>query len=80
MTLCRACREREPGDGVSTATALTGPAEGPTAALLLRVWQDAGPRARLLAVADAATPPASIGVAHGVDAICDAVRAWLLSL
>jgi hypothetical protein len=51
------------------------------AVLLLRVWhQDDEVRCRLMYVTDASSPPNSTTAAQGVDAICDAVRRWLLQL
>jgi hypothetical protein len=51
------------------------------AVLLLRVWhQDEEVRCRLMFVTDSSSPPNSTTAAQGVDAICDAVRRWLLQL
>jgi hypothetical protein len=50
-----------------------------SAALLLRVWHDDDElRCRLLSVTDPTSPPSCVTAAQGIDAICDAVRHWLL--
>jgi hypothetical protein len=71
--MCPVCAARESSTG--GATTATGAAASRGAALLLRVWDDDGePRARLIGV----DPPyRTVATAHGVDAICDAVRAWI---
>ncbi len=75
--MCRAC---DP----SRHSASSSPHPHPTpdehsAVLLLRVWhEDDQLRCRLIQAADASTPPTGVGVAQGVDAICTAVRTWLL--
>jgi hypothetical protein len=71
MTLCRTCTERRaaPDPGGSD----------PGRVLLLRVWRDPSPRARLLTVREGQGAPTTVAVADGVDDICDAVRTWLLN-
>jgi hypothetical protein len=80
MTLCRACRQ--------DAAAITPPPRSESeheadhpAVLLLRVWhQDDELRCRLMLVTDPSSPPSVSTAAQGVDAICDAVRRWLLQV
>jgi hypothetical protein len=68
VTTCPVCARREAAGRRGTGT------PGRDRALLLRVWYDDGPRARLIGV----DPPyRTVATAHGTDAICDAVRAWL---
>ena len=56
-------------------------AERPPAALLLRVWPEGDElRCRLLGFPDLSARPRVVAVAHGIDAICDAVRRWLHEL
>jgi hypothetical protein len=73
MTVCRACRNRQDAE-TDESTARSG-------ALLLRVWrEDDELRCRLLRVTDPSSPARAVGIVQGVDAICDAVRRWLLEL
>ena len=68
MTTCPVCVRRDAAGPRDTGT----PARG--GALLLRVWYDDGPSARLIGV----DPPyRTDATAHGADAICDAVWTWL---
>jgi hypothetical protein len=56
-------------------------AERLPAALLLRVWPEGDElRCRLLGFPDLSARPGVVAVAHGIDAICDAVRRWLHEL
>ena len=56
-------------------------AERPPAALLLRVWPEGDElRCRLLGFPDLSARPEVVAVAHGIDAICDAVCRWLHEL
>jgi hypothetical protein len=49
-------------------------------ALLLRVWPEGDDlRCRLFQASDASSPVSMVGIVQGVDAICDAVRRWLLA-
>jgi hypothetical protein len=51
------------------------------AVLVVSVWTGDGDlRARLTATDDLAGVAGPLGAAHGVDGICDAVRAWLESI
>jgi hypothetical protein len=53
----------------------------PSAALLLRVWPEGDElRGRLLGFTDMSSAARVLAVAQGVDAICDAVRRWLLEV
>jgi hypothetical protein len=83
MALCRACRPDRPGDTIIRSPRRAG-REHETdhpAVLLLRVWhQDNALRCRLLSVTDRSSPPSVTTAAQGVDAICDAVRRWLLQV
>jgi hypothetical protein len=75
--MCRACHQSHRATA-SSPPPLPAPDDHP-AVLLLRVWhEDDQLRCRLMQAADASSPPAGVGVAQGVDAICDAVRGWLL--
>jgi len=74
MPVCRACRDRQFDAAADERPAQSG-------ALLLRVWrEDDGLRCRLLRVTDLSSPVRAVGIVQGVDAICDAVRGWLLEL
>lgn len=67
--ICRSCAARERNRSA---------APGRSAALLLRVWFEAGngaPRARLLSASSAGEQV--VATAQGVDDICAAVRTWL---
>lgn len=83
MTTCRVCALREAHDGTGSANTLpeqryrAAPAPQDGAALLLRVWREDDLRARLLGVDE---PYRTVATASGIDAICDAVRAWLQRL
>ena len=66
MTTCRACVGR------AGAEPAADPAVG--TALLLRVWREGDLRARLIGVDGGHR---TVATAQGIDAICDAVRAWL---
>jgi len=68
MTTCPVCVRRDAARPPDVVT----PAGG--GALLLRVWNEDGLRARLLGV-DA--PYRTVATAQGADEICAAVRAWL---
>jgi hypothetical protein len=71
MATCRMCSDRP--DGLQ---AEPRPGTGRSAVLLLRVWQEGDDlRCRLLQ----GTSQEGV-VAQGVDAICDAVRRWLLEM
>jgi len=81
MALCRTCRQER-------SAALT-PVRPPDrqrenehpAVLLLRAWhQDDDVRCRLLFVTGPSTPRRVATAAQGVDAICEAVRRWLLQV
>jgi hypothetical protein len=53
---------------------------GASSALLIRAWpEEDGLRARLLDVGDPRAIPVPFVCAQGVEAILDAVRAWLLT-
>jgi hypothetical protein len=80
MTMCLACRRGRPRAPGETFGLGLGSSRAPdaTAALLIRVWEDDGLRARLMGVRDPSAAPTPWATAHGVDGICDAVRAWLV--
>ena len=70
MAVCAACRAAAPA-------AQVGPSQA-GAVLVLRVWaEENGLRARLLTSSGVRE---TVVVAHGTDAICDAVRRWLTGL
>ena len=72
MNLCRTC-------AASAGAEAAAPPR--TATLLLRAWPESdGPRARLLGLHDPGGAEYVVAAAQGVDAICDAVRRWLLAL
>jgi hypothetical protein len=73
MATCRTCSEQP-----ELAAAEPGPSTGRSAVLLLRVWQEGDDlRCRLLQGAPA---DGVVAVAQGVDAVCEAVRRWLLEI
>ena len=80
MTTCRTCAEF---DVTTVAAAAPAPPKSASqaqreAAILIRAWQEGdGVRARLLR----ANPPhRTVATAHGIEAICDAIQAWLRDL
>jgi hypothetical protein len=80
--LCRTCRENGAA-AAATSPSRSGPEQGSDhpAALLLRVWhQDEELRCRLMMVNDSSSPASVSTAAQGIDAICDAVRRWLLQV
>lgn len=85
MALCRSCQQSEGAETVGDEDRFERtdrpPSEGEGAAvLLLRVWaEDRDLRCRLMFVKDPSSQP-SVAVAQGVDAICEAVRGWLLQV
>ena len=82
MALCRTCRQERPADAVTLARRPDRQKENDhPAVLLLRAWhQDDDVRCRLLFVRDPSTPRRVSTAAQGVDAICEAVRRWLLQV
>jgi hypothetical protein len=80
MTLCRTCRQDHPAVAPQSEDD-PEPESDHRGVLLLRVWrQDDDLRCRLLSVSDSSSPPKALAAAQGIDAICDAVRRWLLQL
>jgi hypothetical protein len=78
MTTCRACSPRTPApqDSASDPAGSSG-----SAVLILRVWaEDDQLRCRLLGASRSSADPGVVAVAQGVDAICAAVRDWLLDV
>jgi len=96
VTTCRSCRSRaHRADRQNPRTELIDPVEPvgrvepvgpvelehPSAALLLRVWPEGDElRGRLLGFTDTSSVARGLAVAEGIDAICDAVRRWLLEV
>jgi hypothetical protein len=74
VAICRTCSDRSH----PAAQADSGDRPARSAVLLLRVWSEGDDlRCRLLQGAPA---DGVVAVAQGVDAICDAVRRWLLAI